>query len=625
MKTTLHFEAPGDLSVGTVRITGEGETIADWVATPDNRIFRQDDLKSGIYSAEISPAGVSPQSVVFQVEEGRVNSVVLPSFTALSSSGSKTSFFDSTSQQTVAEVPPSMNQQLQSMWRIFDADESETASRSRESDLVSEHLSNVAPDISRKKIRLSIGLSEEKNGRETFGLFSGQSRMALFPGRLEIEIPADPLRNPWAGQRVRLSASSEGVRIERCLLPLYQGGTKIVLVAPPFSAADIELSILPVDPRLRALIRTLDAGTSADATAVRDDIPGLSDRWTLLRDDADPWRAMLVGLLAIRFPDIFQSIDLAWADALVERASWAFEAHVIRASLTLSTASNASTASLEKTVEQAITYLAQAQVAGSPYFRYTNQLFAEMALGISDYLAKSSSGKISPAVKRFYRLYNRWHRELPLQRGAGPTFTWLARDQAALKEHHLLVPHRNPSGRLRTQDTLVIFEGRVSAGQIEIIGKDNSPAHPPEDYDKVTSSSWFSVGPDDAIDLPAFRRPPGPDDDPNKGRFGGEARQGGFRIAAAFSASKRQNWVNVALIVEADSAERVALGDFAWFVLHPTFSPSIMKVAFRGRRAQLRLQVWGGFTVGVWLPKTGDELEIDLASIPDAPKIVKER
>src|SRR5262245_1293359 len=105
MKTSLHFEAPSDLSVGTVRITGGGRTIADWVATPDKRTFQQDDLKPGFYSAEIGPAGVSPRSVVFEVREGQANNVILPSFSALSSSGSNTSFFDTDSQQTVSDVP----------------------------------------------------------------------------------------------------------------------------------------------------------------------------------------------------------------------------------------------------------------------------------------------------------------------------------------------------------------------------------------------------------------------------------------------------------------------------------------------------------------------------------------
>ncbi|WP_352564245.1 pYEATS domain-containing protein [Mesorhizobium australicum] len=66
------------------------------------------------------------------------------------------------------------------------------------------------------------------------------------------------------------------------------------------------------------------------------------------------------------------------------------------------------------------------------------------------------------------------------------------------------------------------------------------------------------------------------------------------------------------LTVEADSAVNVSLGDFAWFVMHPTFSPRIMKVAFRENRARLRIQAWGGFTVGVWIPTSDVELECDL-------------
>ena len=33
-------------------------------------------------------------------------------------------------------------------------------------------------------------------------------------------------------------------------------------------------------------------------------------------------------------------------------------------------------------------------------------------------------------------------------------------------------------------------------------------------------------------------------------------------------------------------------GDFAWFALDPTFSPPMLKVAFRGNRARLRVQAW---------------------------------
>lgn len=624
MKTSLHFEAPSDLSIGTVRIQGEEETIADWIATPDNRTFLMDDLKPGIYSAEISPAGVSSQSVVFEIREGQANKVVLPSFSALSSSGSKMSFFDADSQQTVAEVPNSMN--LNDPIKLGrPPHQSESLSTiAQENILGSGRLRQV--EVSKERRRISIGLSEEKHGRETFYKFQGQSRIELFPGRLEIEISEDLARDLWSGHRVRLSVALEQVRVERCLLPLYRGGTRITLVAPPFAPSDLELSIMPIDPRLRALVRALDAGTSDEVIAVRDYVLGKHDLDALLADQADPWVAILAGLLAIRFPDVFESISPSWAELLVNRACWAFDTHVIRAIQVLTAASGTSLEDQHEAIAKAVSVLAKAQVAGSPYFRYTNQLFAEMAVNIADYLKTNEPCVNSSAVKRFDRLYARWHRELSLQRGAGWTFTWLARDQAALKEHKVLVPYRHASGRLRPEDTAIIFEGLVSAGQIAIMG--GSPSAFPPLSSEGTFQSSTSERSEDApqygfSQMPALGRASGPDDDPNNGRFGGRTSYGGFHLAAAFELTNNPNWVTIILTVEAELSAKVGLGDFAWFVLHPTFSPSTLKVTFRGNRARLRIQAWGGFTVGVWLPKADVELECDLTQIEEAPDIIK--
>lgn len=621
MKTSLHFEAPTDLSVGTVRITGHGQTIADWVATPDNRTFQRDDLRPGVYSVEIGPAGVAPQSVVFEVREGQANNVVLPSFSALSSSGSNTSFFDMDGQRAVSESPFSIKVDAylnlgltQPDRRVSHDGEKISGERARQI------------DIPTARRRVSIGLSEEALGPETFATFDGQSKMELSSGRLELEIPTDSRRDHWAGHRVRLSAAIEKVRVERCLLPLYRGGTRITVAAPSFSAADLELSITPVDTKLRALVRALDAGTSIEAAAVRDDVIGRRDAKILLVYDADPWAALLFGLLTIRFPDVFGPADPVWTDHLVERAGWAFDAHVIRASQALSAAAASSLEARNNAVSETVGFLAKAQVAGSPYYRYTNQLFGEMAAGVASYLKVNNPRIDKAVVRRFERLHSRWHRELPLQRGSGSTFTWLARDLAALRERNVLVPHRHPSGRLQPRHTRIVFEGEISAGQIAIIGRSTTSeqtsssggavlSHVVERSEDAPEFGWAQ--------MPALRRPPGPQDDPNKGRFGGEARRGGFRLSATFEPTKSKSWVAVILTIEADRSMKIALGDFAWFVLHPTFSPSALKVSFRGSRARLRIQSKGGFTVGVWVPRYGIELETDLAQIDGAPRIIK--
>jgi len=628
MKTSLHFEAPSDLSVGTVRITGDGRDIADWVATPDNRTFEQEDLKPGIYSVEIGPAGVAPQSVLFEIREGQANTVLLPTFSALSSSGSNTSFFDVDTQRAVSDIPDSIKVELVTQPLGLSPDNEQSSGFQHEATAEPEISRPI--DVSTVRRRITIALSEEARGREAFDTFRGKSKMELLSGRLEIEIPTAPARAPWAGHRVRLSAAIENVRIERCLLPLYNGGTRITIAPPAFAPADLEIGIMPVDPKLRALVRALDAGTSAEAVAIRDDVLGDETPAILLAASADPWAAMLVGLLTIRFPDVFHPLETVWADSLARQAGWAFDTHVIRASQALSAASSLSREAQADAVAQAVAGLANAQVAGSPYYRYTNQLFAELTGGIASYLKMDKNGIDEAVRKKFERLYSRWCRELPLQRGSGSTFTWLARDQIALKERNVLVPHRNPSGRLRGRDAMIVFEGQVGAGQLAIISAG------PTIFQRslLSEESALSQLPEEAkgdaprfalSDMPALRRPPGPKNDPNKGRFGGEASRGGFRLTSGFEEANGRNWVTITLTIEADSSANLGLGDFAWFALHPTFSPPVLKVSFRGNRARLRVQAWGGFTVGVWIPATGVELESDLALIPDAPRIIQTR
>lgn len=628
MKTSLHFEAPSDLSVGTVRITSDGRDIADWVATPDNRTFEQEDLKPGIYSVEIGPAGVPPQSVLFEIREGQANAVLLPTYSALSASGSNTSFFDVGTQRTASDIPDSIKVELVRQPLGLSPDNERSSGFQHEATAESEISRPI--DISTVRKRITVALSEEARGREAFDTFRGNSKMELLSGRLEIEIPTDPARDPWAGHRVRLSAAIENVRIERCLLPLYKGGTRITIAPPAFAPADLEIGILPVDPKLRALVRALDAGTSAEAVAIRDDVLGNNSPSMLLTEGTDPWGAILAGLLAIRFPDVFQPIQTVWADSLAEQAGWAFDTHVICASRALSGANSLSREAQADAIAQAVADLANAQIAGSPYYRYTNQLFAELAGGIASYFKARAEGVDDAVRKKFDRLYSRWCRELPLQRGAGSTFTWLARDQVALKERNALVPHRNPSGRLRGRDSTIVFEGQVGAGQIAIISAG------PNLFQRslLSGESALSQLPEDAkgeaphsalTEMPALRRRPGPQNDPNKGRFGGEVSSGGFRLISSFEQASGRNWVTITLTVEADSFARIGLGDFAWFALHPSFSPPLVKVSFRGNRARLRVQAWGGFTVGVWLPASGVELESDLALLSDAPRIIQRR
>jgi hypothetical protein len=651
MKTTLHFEGPSDLSVGTISIHGEGQAIADWVATPGNLNFHTDNIKPGLYATDIGPAGVAPQTVLFEVRAGKHNHVILPQFSTLSASGSNTSYFDTRSLQTFDRLPADLKLDLFERPGLTGA--SATPSSRKDS---SRPERATALMVSTQASRVSIGLSEEISGPESFVKFRSPVVMELFTGRVELNIPNDQLRIPWAAHRVRLSTAIEKVRIERCLLPLYHGGTKITMSTPPFAPSDLEFNITPVDSRARAMLRALDAGTSEEAEAVRRHVVD-----SRVENDpsaaTDPWEAMLLGLLSIRFPQIFQRVDARWAALLATKASWAFDTHVIHASHILAAAREQKTAARHDAVAQVVSLLTKAQVAGSPYYRYTNQLFAEMAEGIASYFNEEQSGISAMAMERFARVRNRWYRELPLQRGGGATFTWLSRDAHVLRERGILAPNRHPSGLLPENRTLVVFKGEVSAGKISLMR-----GYPTRQRYASGSSEHLDEMNPSKIPVPyggsiRFRRRPGskwsepasdflpPEEassndvlaakgsllgtasstDPNKNQFGGKVRQGEYSLKARFEEADSQKLVTVILTVQADEVSRTSIEDYVYFFLHPTFSPATVKVALRNGRAQLRIQAWGGFTVGVQIPSANVVLECDLAQIAGAPRVIRTR
>lgn len=123
--------------------------------------------------------------------------------------------------------------------------------------------------------------------------------------------------------------------------------------------------------------------------------------------------------------------------------------------------------------------------------------------------------------------------------------------------------------------------------------------------------------------VPGLARPVQNPDDPHKGRFGQAASRDGVTLSASFKPAG-DKWVDVELLLTADTGSRVHNGDEAVFFLHPTFNPDRVSERFRDGKARLSIKAWGGFTVGVWLPVQKIELELDLAELTDAPPVIKE-
>ena len=607
MKTSLEFEAPGDLSIGRVKITGAGREVADWVATPDDRTFRRDSLAPGFYTAEITPVGLAPQSLVFEVRRGEANTVVAPHFSALAVNGGGATFIGIKDREAAIDA---LYGKAMGMKVEFVPDEAVAPVEfacTAEGDV---------PDAPGER-RIAIGLSQETGGtRESWKPFAGTASYELAGGRLSFRVEPRPGWSPASAERVRLSVAIEDLRVERLLLPMYRGGVQISVTPSVLSANDVEIEVMPADPRLRALVRALVAGTPEEAEAVRKLVleTGKDDA-AREAEPADPWAEILTALLFIRFPDIFGSLTQAMADRLLETAPWAYDSHVIKARQMLY--GSAQDDELE-TAGAVLQLLARAQAWNSPYFTYSNQLFSELIEALTSF---AEAGEPS-LRKQADQIRSRWLRDGPLQSSAGASFSWFRRDQDRLKEG-MLAPDRSSKGQLAARSTTNLFSGRIAGGQISFgAGDSPGPREPKSAGQEPESLIDAAIAPEAC---PALKRDPGPENDPNKGRFGENDRAQGFVLRASFKEIGDGEWVSIAMTVEAGRGVELGSGDCAWFCLHPTFQPQWVKVLFRGNAATLVLQAWGGFTLGVWLPEHRVELELDLSQVPGAPKAIVER
>lgn len=110
-------------------------------------------------------------------------------------------------------------------------------------------------------------------------------------------------------------------------------------------------------------------------------------------------------------------------------------------------------------------------------------------------------------------------------------------------------------------------------------------------------------------------------EDPQRGRWGGESQRDGREVTAKVRAQSA-DWFEVRLRVR--SIDGASLEGKVEFHLHDSFDPDVEEVSAENGEAKLTLHTAGAFTVGVLL-EDGTTLELDLASLTDAPQKFRER
>jgi hypothetical protein len=114
------------------------------------------------------------------------------------------------------------------------------------------------------------------------------------------------------------------------------------------------------------------------------------------------------------------------------------------------------------------------------------------------------------------------------------------------------------------------------------------------------------------------------ENDPQKGRFGGNESVGARTLTATVSQSGLgKNWQKVRILLTADKASPF-IGEFAYFFVHDTFEPDAyrIKIDKASQSAELEISCYGAFTVGAVSDRGDTMLELDLATSKsvEAPK-----
>ena len=89
------------------------------------------------------------------------------------------------------------------------------------------------------------------------------------------------------------------------------------------------------------------------------------------------------------------------------------------------------------------------------------------------------------------------------------------------------------------------------------------------------------------------------------------------------SPAPTSEWFLIDLSVESD--DLTPLGGDVEFHLHPSFKPSVVRVPVQKGRATCRTSGWGAFTAGAIADNGLTRLELNLAELPDAPTVFRDR
>lgn len=167
-----------------------------------------------------------------------------------------------------------------------------------------------------------------------------------------------------------------------------------------------------------------------------------------------------------------------------------------------------------------------------------------------------------------------------------------------------------PSGITAKLDALQNQLNEVEAIAVDAAPKIDAALTPPVSQELYTSSNASKVLLPQIVD----------NDDPQKGRFGGNSERNGLKISAnVWQSTHSERFFEVLIRVESIDGSKTLTGR-VYFYLHNTFRRPIRIVEACNGFAELNLLSYGAFTVGVLVEDDGTLLELDLSQDVRFPK-----
>lgn len=459
----LYIRTPRSLGAARLQILRpNGETVSG-LNTPQDDVMLVSDATFGDYLAMIQPIGGARQSVSFSFQAGDSEILLNPTSTSaitastmeggepggLSAARPEAMAFTSGTPSSAAPMLKLINDQPLDPFFFLGADYQQDRSQGNDpqavnstevpdgppkQDFVSPSVtgpptSNKSRSRREEPERLSIGISQDALPFDPGGWRPYHDRWPTIEHNAEAVTltfgrGSGALPEPQFA-RLRLSATLTGGANCRLLVPLFDGGSRIILKPRRDHSGEIDIALAPLDADRLALTQALASGFGDEGNTILAQFTASNDLASYIGDDApaDPWTAILGLLVGTRFAKLQDEGD-ALVDQIARTYGWITDALILQARRYVML-SEREPARFDDHRQQALRVIKRARRVGAPYFFYSKTIASDVLAALTSRPgAEDQQSATDDFTRESEREHAKWQAFIRWQGQAGAFFTW---------------------------------------------------------------------------------------------------------------------------------------------------------------------------------------------------------